>query len=299
MPIRFALALLLTAALLPAAASAQQDFSAVEITTVDLGDGLAMLQGAGGNIGVSAGADGVILIDDQFAPLTEKIRAAVGKLSDAPIRFVLNTHWHSDHTGGNENLGRAGALIAAHANVRVRMGSEQFMAAMGRRFPPSPPAALPVVTYEQGVVFHLNGHAIRAISVGPAHTDGDSIVHFERADLIHTGDTYFAEMYPFFDASSGGSIDGMIAAADAILELAGPATRIIPGHGPLSDRAGLAEAREMLATVRQRVSAAIAAGRDRDAVVAAGHTAEFDARFGAGQPAERFVGLVYDSLKGN
>ena len=298
MPHRFALAFLIAAALAPGIAPAQQDLSAVEISTYDLGDGLAMLQGAGGNIGVSSGADGVILIDDQFAPLTEKIRAAVRELSDQPIRFVLNTHWHIDHTGGNENLGRAGALIAAHANVRVRMGSEQFMAAIGRRFPPSPRAALPVVTFEDGVVFHLNGHTIRAISVGPAHTDGDSIVHFEEADLIHTGDTYFAGMYPFFDGSSGGSIDGMIAAADAILELSGSATRIIPGHGPLSDRAGLAATREMLATVRDRVGAAIAAGRDREAVVAAGLTLEFDPRYAAGQPAESFVGLVYDSLKG-
>ena len=294
----FVIAFSFAVAFAPAVASAQGDLSKVEIETFELGDGLAMLQGAGGNIGVSAGADGVLLIDDQFAPLTEKIRAAVRELSPNPIRFVLNTHWHFDHTGGNENLGRAGALIVAHANVRRRMGTEQFMAAMNRRIPPSPREALPVVTFEDGMVFHLNGHTIRALSVGPAHTDGDAIVRFEEADLIHAGDVYFAGSYPFFDTSSGGSIDGMIAAAGAVLELAGPATRIIPGHGPLSDRAELAAYREMLAAVRERVRAAIDAGRDRDAVVAAGLTADFDARYAGFQPAENFVGWVYDSLKG-
>ena len=195
------------------AVSAQSDFSKVEIRTTSLGSGLAMLEGSGGNLGVSTGPDGVFLIDDQFAPLTEKIRAAIAKLSPEPIRFVLNTHWHGDHTGGNENLGRGGVLILAHHQVRVRMSSEQFMTLRGIEIPASPPEALPVVTFEDGVRLHLNGQTIEVQHVEPAHTDGDSIVYFREADVLHLGDTYFSGFYPFFDSSSGGRIDGMIAAA--------------------------------------------------------------------------------------
>jgi glyoxylase-like metal-dependent hydrolase (beta-lactamase superfamily II) len=282
------------AAGLPAAA---QDFDKVEIETQKLAEGVYMLTGAGGNIGVSAGADGVVLIDDQYAPLTDKIRAAVAALDEHPIRFVLNTHWHGDHTGGTENLGRAGAVVVAHENVRRRMSVEQLIEAFGRSVPASPPAALPVVTFTRDVTFHLNGDELYAFHVEHAHTDGDTIVHFRRADVIHMGDTLFNGMYPFIDISSGGSIDGVIAAADAVLAIAGPQTRIVAGHGPLAGRAELTAYRDMLRTVRERVEPLRAAGKTLEEVVAAKPTEDLDGKWGGGFiDGDRFVSFVYDSL---
>jgi len=282
----------------PITAAAQQDFSKVEIKTTDLGSGLAMLQGAGGNIGVSTGADGVFLIDDQYAPLTEKIRAAIGALSKEPIRFVLNTHWHGDHTGGNENLGDGGALILAHHHVRERLSTEQFQAIRNRTIPASPRSAWPVVTFEDRLTLHLNGQTIEVTHVDPAHTDGDSIVYFREADLLHMGDTYFSGMYPYIDTSSGGEVDGMIAAADRGLAIAGPKTRIIPGHGPLSSREDLVGTREMLVSVRDLVRKLIAEGLDRDQVIARKPSKDSDGEYGGGfMKPDVFVGIVFDSLK--
>jgi glyoxylase-like metal-dependent hydrolase (beta-lactamase superfamily II) len=284
----------------PFTVEAQQDFSKVEIKTTDLGSGLAMLEGAGGNIGVSTGPDGVFLIDDQYAPLTEKIRAAIGAISGEPIRFVVNTHWHGDHTGGNENLGEAGALILAHHHVRERLSTDQFQAIRNRKIPASPEAAWPVVTFEDGVTLHLNGQTIEVNHVEPAHTDGDSIVYFREADLLHMGDTFFSGIYPFIDTSSGGRIDGMIAAADRGLAIAGPKTRIIPGHGPLSSREDLAGTREMLISVRDRVRKLIDEGLDRDQVIASKPSKDSDGQYGGGflKP-DVFVGIVFDSLQGD
>lgn len=278
-------------------ASAQQDFSKVEIQTTSLGSGLAMLQGSGGNLGISTGPDGVLLIDDQYAPLTEKIRAAIAELSSEPIRFVLNTHWHGDHTGGNENLGRAGAVILAHDEVRNRMSSDHYMALRDVTIPASPKEALPIVTYSEGLTLHLNGQTIAVHHVDPAHTDGDSIVHFREADVLHLGDTFFSGIYPFIDLSSGGRVDGVIAATDRALEIAGPRTKIIPGHGPLSTRADLAKYRDMLVSIRDRVRKLIGEGKDRAGVLAAAPSAAFDAEFGGGflKP-EDFVSIVYGSL---
>src|SRR5574341_1193442 len=256
--------LLVSCALLGAPAAplaAQQNFDTVKVTTVPVAPGVAMLQGLGGNIGVAVGPDGVFLIDDQYAPLTEKITAAIRALSPAPIRFLINTHWHGDHTGGNENLGRAGVLIVAHENVRRRMSVEQFIAAFNSRTPPAPAAALPVVTFTDTVTVYLNGDSVVVFHVAPAHTDGDAIIYFRHANVIHAGDTYFNGRYPFIDVSSGGSVDGMVAAADRMLALANAETKIIPGHGPLSNRAELQAYRDMLATVRDRVRRAIAAGQ--------------------------------------
>ena len=277
--------------------AAQRDFSKVEIETTDLGSGLAMLKGAGGNVGVSVGPDGVLLIDDQYAPLTEKILAAVHRLSSEPIRFLLNTHWHGDHTGGNENLGRAGVLIFAHHRVRERLSTEQFQPRRGRTIPPSAEAAWPVVTFEDGVTFHLNGQTIEVTHVAPAHTDGDSIVYFREADVLHMGDAFFSGMYPFIDVASGGRVGGMIDAADRGLAIAGPETRIIPGHGPLSGRKELLAFREMLISLRDRVRKMIEAGLGRDEVVAAKPSDDFDEAFGGGFfTPDRFVGIVYDAL---
>ena len=282
---------------LVAAQAAQAQFEGVEIETLPVAPGLHMLVGQGGNIGVSTGSDGVLLIDDQFAPLGAKIRAAVAKLSEAPIRFLLNTHWHGDHSGGNQWLGQAGALIVAHDAVRARMSSEQVMAAFGQRIPPSPAEALPLLTYGVDVTFHINGDTIHVIHASAAHTDGDSIVHFERANAIHAGDTYFNNGFPYIDLSSGGSIDGVIAAADRSLALADERTRIIPGHGPLSNRAELAAYRRMLVDVRGRVAKAIEAGQSADDVVKAGLIADLSGRFGGGvMEAEPFLRIVHASL---
>jgi glyoxylase-like metal-dependent hydrolase (beta-lactamase superfamily II) len=258
-----------------------------------------MLMGQGGNIAVSTGADGPVLVDDQFAPLVPKIEAAVRAIQDAPIRFVVNTHWHGDHTGGNDPLGKAGALIVAHHNVRQRMSTRQFMAAMQREVPPSPPGALPVVTFEQGVTLHWNGEQIEVEHVAPAHTDGDSLIWFRRADAVHTGDTFVNGSYPFIDHSSGGSFDGLIAACDRVLAGSGAATKIIPGHGPLATQADLRAYREMLGKVRERVAGAIAKGTGQDAFIASKPLADLDPEWGGGfMKAEVFLATVWADLSG-
>ncbi|HEV7500975.1 MAG TPA: MBL fold metallo-hydrolase [Vicinamibacteria bacterium] len=279
------------------AAMAQQDFSKVEVTSQKVADGVYMLTGAGGNIGVSVGADTVFLIDDQYAPLTPKVKAAVAALSDKPIRFVLNTHWHGDHTGGNKDLGEAGTLIVAHENVRKRMSSEQFIEAMGVKVPASVPAALPVVTFTDAVTFHLNGEEIHAVHFAPAHTDSDSVVQFRKANVIHAGDLFFNGSYPFIDLSTGGSVDGMVAGADRMLAMSDDNTRIIPGHGPLGTKADLKAYRDMLATVRDRVAAQLKAGKTLEQVTASAPTAEFDAKWGQGfMKANLFLAILYKDL---
>lgn len=235
-----------------------QGFDDVEIETQRLTDNVYMLIGQGGNIGVSAGDDGVFIIDDQFAPLTEKIVAAIRQITSEPVRFVFNTHWHGDHTGGNENLGEAGALIVAHDNVRERMSVEQVLERIGRPAatePAAPDGALPVVTFAGDVSFHINDDLLHAFHVEAAHTDGDAIVHFERANVVHMGDTFFRDRFPFIDTATGGSIDGMIAAAGAALALMDADTQVIPGHGPLSSRDDLTAYRDALRTMRNAVAA--------------------------------------------
>lgn len=275
-----------------------QDAQDVKIEAIKIADGVYMLEGSGGNIGLSIGDDGVFMIDDQFAPLTEKITAKIRELSDKPIRFVINTHWHGDHTGGNENLGQGGAIIVAHQNVRERMSKEQFLAAFNARTPPAPPKALPVITFADAVTFHWNGEELRVQHVAPAHTDGDSIIYFSKANVMHMGDTYFNGMYPFIDASTGGSIDGMIAAADTALKLTNAETKFIPGHGPLSGAKELKEYRAMLATVSERMHKLIKAGKSREEVIKSKPTADLDAKWGAGfLNADAWVGIVYDGIK--
>jgi len=273
-----AAALLLAASALPA-----QDFSDVEIGTEAVRDGVHVLTGAGGNIGLVVGERGAFLVDDQYAPLTERIQAAVSEITDRPIRFVLNTHWHGDHTGGNENLADDGALVIAHDNVRKRMSEGQFMAFFEREVPPAPADALPVVTFDDGIRFHLGGHTVHAIHVPGAHTDGDAIVHLVEADVIHAGDIVFYGMYPFIDYGSGGSLGGMIEAVDVILDLAGDETAVIAGHGgPVIDREQLAGYRDLLADVHRELIEMIVDGATLEEVLAAGITADYDDAWGGG-----------------
>lgn len=261
---------------------AQQDFSKVQIQTVEVVPGVHMLVGSGGNIGVSSGGDGVLIIDDQYAPLTEKIRAAVSAISSAPIRFVVNTHWHGDHTGGNENMGGAGAVIVAHENVRRRMSKEQISEFFKRTTPASPKGALPVMTFAEDVSFHVNGDELHVFHVDPAHTDGDSIIHWKGANVFHMGDLYFSGGYPFIDLESGGSIDGVIAAAEKVLALANDGSKIIPGHGPLSTKKELTGYRDMLKTVRSRIHSQVTAGKSLDEVKASRPTKDWDDTLGKG-----------------
>jgi len=280
-------------ALAPPQAAAQRDFSPIEIRTEQVADGLYVLFGAGGNIGLSVGEDGAFLVDDQFAPLTEKILAAVAEVTDQPVRWVLNTHWHGDHTGGNENLGREGALIVAHENVYRRLNPAEFADLVGRSQQVAP-EGLPVVTFDDRVTFHWNGEDIRVNHMPNAHTDGDALVFFSGADAVHMGDTFFNGRYPFIDVDSGGNVDGVIAIADYVLGHTTGETTIIPGHGEISGRSSLQAYRDMLSTVRERVSGMVADGMTEDEVVAAAPTSDLDATWG--ENPEGFVRGVYVSL---
>ena len=295
------LAKVLTVGLFAASAmsvQAQRDFSKVEIEPQPVAENLYMLTGAGGNMALFAGDDGAFLVDDQFAPLSEKIVAAVGKLTDKPLRFVVNTHWHGDHTGGNENMGKAGALIVAHENVRKRMSTEQFTKLWNRTTPPAAAGALPVITFTDATTFHWNGDEVRVQHVGPAHTDGDSIIIFKNANVIHMGDTFFNGSYPYVDLSAGGSVDGVIANAARVLEMADDKTQIIPGHGPLTDKKGLQEYHDLLVRLRNKIKTLVDAGNSKEQVIAAKPTKEFDENYGQGfMKPDIWTGIVYDSLK--
>ena len=276
---------------------AQQDFSTVEIETVLVADGVYMLVGSGGNIGLSIGEDGAFVIDDQFAPLSEKIMAAIAAVTDADVKFLVNTHFHGDHVGGNEAFGAAGAVIIAHENVRARMSTDQFREIFNQPIPASPVGALPILTFSDEMTFHWNGDTIRAIHVAPAHTDGDTILYFQNANVIHMGDTFFNGFYPFIDVSSDGDIDGIIAAGYRALTIANEDTAIIPGHGPLSDAAGLAAWLEMLKVTRVNMQSLIDQGLSEDEAVAARPTAESDEQYGGGfMNPENYNRLLYQSL---
>jgi len=276
---------------------AQQDFSKVEIVTTDLGNGIFMLAGAGGNIGVSTGDDGVFMIDDQFAPLTKKIRAALAEISEAPVKYLLNTHWHGDHTGGNENFGADGAVIVSHENVRKRLSTKQFMKAFGREVPAAPEAALPVITFDGDVTFYFNGETINVMHLPAAHTDGDSAVHFENANIVHMGDIFFNGFFPFIDQSGGGTLDGVIAAAETIAAIANDETKIIPGHGPMASKADLLTYKSMLEDVRARMAPLIGEGLSRDEVLAKNPLGDLTETWGNGfMKTEVFTGIVYDVM---
>jgi cyclase len=264
-----------------------QDFAAVEIQTIPVAGDLYMLVGEGGNIGLSVGDDGAMIIDTQYAPLSGKIRAAVNAAGGGDVEIVINTHWHGDHTGGNPEFGSAGAFIMAHTNVRTRLAAADD----------ANPVGFPDLTYPDRIALDWNGNDIEVIHVAPAHTDGDSIVHFTNLNAFHMGDTFFNGVYPYIDVDSGGSFDGLIAAGDRVLALANGRTRIIPGHGPLASRADLEEWIGVLKTIRGRFQSLIDDGLDADAIVAADVTAEWDVAMGGGfMNPENFTRLAVQSL---
>ena len=258
------------------------DFESVEIKPTQVADKIYMLEGMGGNIGVCVGADGTFMVDDQFAPLSQKIVDAVREISLKPTKYLLNTHWHSDHTGGNENFGKAGAVIIAHHNVRRMLSEDQVVTAFNMEVPASAPVALPTATFDSGLTLHMNDDTISIYHVPHAHTDGDSFVHFEKANVIHTGDIFFHGFYPFIDKQSGGSIVGTIRAMDRILTLTNSDTKIIPGHGPLGDKAALEKARELLISVQEAITPLLQAGKSEDEIIAQNPLAELDEEFGDG-----------------
>jgi cyclase len=269
----------------------------VTIKTLKVQNGIYMLVGQGGNIGLFIGEDGTFLIDDQFAPLTPKHLEAIKTAGGEVPRFLINTHYHADHTGGNENLGKAGTLIFSHDQVRERLTVETVIQAFNMVTPPLPKAALPVVTFSSDITFHLNGDTLRAFHVPRAHTDGDSVIHFKNANVIHSGDVFFNGLYPFIDVDHGGTLNGMIRAADAVLELADGNTKIIPGHGPLGDKAQLQAYRDMLATAYERLSQLKEKGLSMEEAVAEKPLADLEELWGKGMfPGEKWISLIYEGL---
>jgi glyoxylase-like metal-dependent hydrolase (beta-lactamase superfamily II) len=289
--------LLLAASALAMPASAQDRFADAQVQVTPIRDGLASLSGEGGNIVASVGADGTFIIDDQYAQLSDKIRATLATLGDQPVRFVLNTHFHGDHTGGNQSFGAAGAVIVAQDNVRERMSRDQFLQTFKRDLKAAPPAALPLVTFSDGLSLHLNGQDVRAIHVAHAHTDGDALVWFEQAKVLHMGDLYFNGLYPFIDVDAGGSIHGMIAGVQRALAMIDDSVIVVPGHGPLSNRAELKRYGEMLVLLRDRIAALKAQGKSLQQAIEAKPSAEYDAALGGKfiSP-ELLVELIYRSV---
>jgi cyclase len=273
--------LILVMLLLSCLAAAQQRPPKFEmdIKTVRLADGLYILEGAGGNVAVFVWDDGVLLVDDKLAPASPQIRAAVAAITPSPIRFVVNTHWHRDHSGGNESLATEGAVIVAHENVRKRMSVDSFIAVFGLTTPASPPKALPVVTFTRDVTLHLGGEEISVTHIAPAHTNGDSFVRFTKANVLHLGDCFLNGSFPVVDASSGGTFPGTVAAIDTALGMLDARTRIIPGHGAVAGEKDLREWREMLVTIAERVKNSVAAGKNLPQVKAERPAKEWEERY--------------------
>lgn len=278
-------------------AAGPDEAAGTPIKTTRLYDNLYLLQGVGGNMALQTGHEGSILIDASFAPAVPRILEAIAAQSkDAPF-LLINTHWHQDHTGGNEGLHAAGFTIAAHQNTRKRLSQPQTMKLFHRDVPPSPAGALPTITFDDALKIWRNRDALDLVYFAPAHTDTDIYIHFHKADVLHTGDIWFNGIYPFIDEGTGGSIGGMIRAADKALAVAGGATKIIPGHGPLGTKAEFQKYRDMLATVRDKVAALKAAGASEQEAVAKKPTAEFDAAWGKGfMNPDTFTGIVYRTL---
>ena len=273
----------------------QPDWDAIQITATEIRPGVSVLFGSGGNIGVSHGEDGTLIVDDQFAPLVPKIQAAIAGLGASPVKFLVNTHWHFDHAGGNEPFGEAGAIIVAQTRVRDRLAAGGTVA--GNTSPPAPKAALPVVTYDRGVSFHLNGDTLDVIHTGGGHTDGDSVVYWRKANVLHTGDMMMKGAgFPFVDLSSGGNVQHLIVSLDQMIAMTNADTVIIPGHGPLATRAELIAWRGMIATAVERVKALKDAGRTLEQAKAAKPVAGLADTSNSFFPEDQFVEAIWGSL---
>lgn len=273
----------------------QQDFSKVEVKAIPVAGKIHMLTGSGGNIGVSVGSDGILIVDDQYAPLAEKIRAALKGLGGGGLKWVLNTHWHGDHTGGNAIFG-AEAPIIAHTNVRKRLMTDQHV--MGNTVAASPATAWPVVTFDQALSVHFNGEEIRVVHFPHGHTDGDSVVFFTGSHVVHMGDDFFNGFFPFVDLSSGGSVQGMADAVATVLPMIPADAKVIPGHGPLSDVGGLKTFHRMLTDSLDTVSAGIKAGKSLQDLQKAGLPAEWKSWGGQFITTDFWIETVYKSLTG-
>jgi cyclase len=297
MPLRVMLAGLAMAACLGVQTQAQQDMSQVQIKTNKIANNFYTLDGSGGTIGVLTGPDGVLMVDSQFAPLADKIAAAIKQISDGRIRFLINTHVHGDHTGGNEAIGKTGAVLMAREHLRERL-AKPAPGANGQPGAPAPPAALPVVTYDAPVTIHMDGEDVQLIPVPAAHTDGDTMVFFPGQDVLMMGDFFRTLGYPNIDRANGGSLKGMLDGLQAAIDLAKPTTKVVPGHGAMTDRAGIVAHRDMIVAIRDRVSRLVQQGKTLEEVVAAKPTSEYDARVpGVGTTGDRFLGQLYAELK--
>ncbi len=294
------LPLFLILGLLPVqAANAQQDLDAVEVRVSPIRGGVHLVMAAGGNLAAFIGADGILMVDADFAEMSHRLIPTMKELGspDPNVRYLVNTHWHFDHTGGNEPFAAAGATIIAHEGVARLLSSDQVMAAVGgREVPAAPESARPVLTFTDRMNLTFNGDLIHLVHMPNAHTNGDIVVHFSGADVIHMGDLFFNGRYPFIDVDNGGNISGMIRAVEEVLDHSLETTAFIPGHGPLADRDDLLAYRGMLRTVRARVRTLLDAGKSRDEVIAEKPTQDLDEVWGSGMAPDRFVGLAYDGM---
>ncbi len=288
---------LLCTALLAVSAFAQQDFSKVEIKTTKISNNFYTLEGSGGMIGVLVGPDGVFMVDTQYAPLTDKIVAAIKAITPQPIKFVVNTHQHPDHTGGNENFAKLGATLMSRDQLRYRL-AHPAPGANGAPGTPAPALALPKMTYDTVVTLHMNDEDIELIPVRSAHTDGDTMVRFVKNDVIMSGDFYRSIQFPNIDRTNGGSMNGMIAGLGALIGSAGPATKIIPGHGATVDRASVTAHRDMMLAVRDRIAPMVQQGKTLAEVVASKPLGTYETSVKeAGTTGERFIGQIYAELQ--
>lgn len=297
MSVKYIIQVALAASLASTGVSMAQQENPVTIEATQVRGNIYMLTGQGGNIGLFNGKDGSFMIDDQFAPLTEKIIVAVKSVGGDVPQYLINTHFHGDHTGGNENLGKAGTLIMSHHGVRERLVNGSFIGAFGMKSPPASAAALPTVTYSENMHLHINDETVRIVHVPRAHTDGDSFVIFENANVAHAGDLFFNGFFPFIDGANGGSVRGVIAGVDAILRSTDNDSKIIPGHGPLASRDDLLAYREMLAQAYARLLELKNSGKTVEQAVTEKPLRDLEAKWGGGIfSADKWIEVVYPAV---
>lgn len=273
-----------------------QNMENVKITTTKVTDKIYMLQGQGGNVGVLVGEDGTLIVDDQFAPLTKKLQTAIANISDHPTQFLVNTHWHYDHSDGNENFGAAGAIIVSQENSRTRMTEDQVLQMSGYKQEAYNHQGLPKITFEESMSFHYNGETVNVFHLGPAHTDGDAVIHFVESNVFHTGDVFVRYGLPFIDQPNGGNVEGMIAFVDAIAALADDDTKIIPGHGQVSSKEDLIAYRDMLQSMTDSIKQSMDKGMNLQQIT---DTKPFNQYSDGFVTRDAFVKIVFDSIEAN